>query len=232
MKTTLQIKLRLAATSILLSGCFLMSSQNGAPVIKTGENDPFIPAKAEGGSQEGARMLSIDLLAFSAVNNEGQVNITWITSNEKNDSFLVERSVDGLTWERRALNIEQRSGDAYYYNCVDASPCNNDISYYRLKQTDLKGNYSYSDIVAVEMEKQVKLTVYPNPAVSYVQIISDSKTTKESNVAFYNSVGRLVKQISGNINNTLIDVMDLEAGNYFAVIDSGTKVSRVQFIKN
>jgi hypothetical protein len=225
MKTTLQISLRQAATAILLSGCFLMNSQSMAPVSKTGENGNYMP--------EGAKVHSIGLLLFSAVNNEGQVNLTWVTRSETDNNFLVERSADGLTWEVMTLNVEVKPGDAeYYYNCVDPSPYTKEISYYRLKQTDLKGDYPYSDIVAVEMDTPAKVKLYPNPVVSYVQIISDSKTTRESTVSFYNTAGHLVKQITGNINTQLIDVTDLETGNYFAVIDSGTKVSRVQFVKN
>lgn len=233
METTLHISLRQAATAILLSGCFLMNSQNMESVKKTGENSHDMPVTGINGTPEGARVLSMGLLAFSAVHSDGQVSLNWVTRSETDNNFLVERSADGLTWEAMTLNVEVKSGDAnYYYNCVDPSPYTKEISYYRLKQTDSKGDYPYSDIVAVEMETPTKVKLYPNPVVSYVQIISDSKTTRESTVSFYNMAGHLVKQITGNINTQLIDVMDLETGNYFAVIDSGTKVSRVQFVKN
>lgn len=229
MKTTLQISLRQAATALLLFSCFFMNSQSRASVGKMEENNDFIPVS---GTQEGARVLSIDLVAFSAVNSNGQVNLTWVTKSENETGFLVERSADGLSWETMALNVEMTSGDAYYYNCVDSSPFTKEISYYRLKQAGSEANSFYSDIVAVEMEKQVSVKLYPNPVVSYVQVICDRKAAEGSRVDIYNAAGHLVKQATGDSNSLLIDVMDLEKGNYFAVVGSGAKVSKIQFVKN
>ncbi len=177
--------------------------------------------------------LPIELLVFSAIPVEEQVNLSWSTASEKNNKcFSVERSVNGVDWEMMTvMNGAGNSNMLRNYNCVDPSPYG-EISYYRLKQTDFNGDYSYSPIVAVELKKEISLKLYPNPAVSYIQIISDSKTTHESTVDFYNTAGHLVKQVKGATNSLLIDVMDLEPGNYFAVIDSGAKVSRIQFVKN
>lgn len=229
MKTTLQISLRQAATAIFLFSCFFMNSQSMVSAGKMERNNNFIlPDEAH----EGARTLSIDLLAFSAVNSNGQVNLTWATRSEKEGGFLIERSVEGLNWEVMTLDVEVTSSDAFYYNCVDSSPFTKEISYYRLKQIGSRGDYAYSDIVAVEMKKQVNLKLYPNPVVSYVQVVSDGKAADVTTVDIYNAAGQLVKKAAGDSNSLLIDVMDLEAGNYFAVVGSGAEVSKIRFVKN
>ena len=179
-------------------------------------------------------ILPIELMVFSAVAREEQVYLSWATASEKNNRyFSVERSANGVDWEgMTVLNGAGNSTVMRHYNCMDAVPYSG-ISYYRLKQTDFSGDYSYSEIVAVEMgNKQPEIKLYPNPAVSCIKISSGSKTTQESAVSFYNTAGQLVKHLTGDVDAMLIDVSDLEAGNYIAVIDSGTKLSKVQFVKN
>jgi hypothetical protein len=234
MKTASHISLKYAVTAGLLFSGFLMSSQNTASAKKAGESNQFMVNT--GGSHAQAKTLSLGLLEFSAVQAEGQVTITWAMANEKNNDFLVERSVNGLNWEAMTTSIvEVNLNDKYYYSCVDSLPYQGNISYYRLKQTDFNGNDSYSEIVSVDMEisnKQLKLQLYPNPAVTHIRIISDNKTTSESTLSLYNTAGHLVKQTTGDLNTMLVDVTDLEAGNYFAVVDSGAKLLRMQFVKN
>ena len=43
-------------------------------------------------------------------------------------------------------------------------------SYYRLKQTDYDGKFSYSQIEAVNFEEKVNFAVYPNPVENMLNI--------------------------------------------------------------
>lgn len=90
--------------------------------------------------------LPIELLNFMADLSEGRVDISWQTaSEEENDYFLVQRSVDGFVWE----TIEQMDGAGnssalLSYSTEDRSPYLG-ISYYRLKQVDINGAFSLSE---------------------------------------------------------------------------------------
>lgn len=90
--------------------------------------------------------LPIELLNFSVDLSEEIVDISWQTaSEEENDYFLVQRSVDGFVWE----TIEQIDGAGnssalLSYSTEDRSPYLG-ISYYRLKQVDMNGAFSFSE---------------------------------------------------------------------------------------
>lgn len=112
--------------------------------------------------------LPIELLSFDAYPKDQFVQIDWVTSLEiNNDYFLIEKSVNGVDWEQvvkmegAGISIELMSYTAY-----DSDPYDG-VSFYRLKQVDFDGQYSYSEIVDVYFEDKEEnvseLVVYPNP---------------------------------------------------------------------
>jgi hypothetical protein len=107
------------------------------------------------GSSPANTALPIELLYFNATPNQKVVDLTWATASElNNDFFTVELSIDGLTWETvltvaGAGTTNQRTD----YNNVDTRPLAG-LSYYRLKQTDFDGQFTYSDIKSVFMNTE------------------------------------------------------------------------------
>jgi hypothetical protein len=94
--------------------------------------------------------LPIELLSFNAVCDGKNVNLNWSTASEtNNDFFTVERSMDASNWED-VLNVNGagNSSTANYYNASDNQPLPGN-SFYRLKQTDYDGTFTYSGIVPV-----------------------------------------------------------------------------------
>lgn len=110
--------------------------------------------------------LPIELLSFNANWNVDKVDILWSTATEtNNDYFTIERSVDGQIWQ--PISIVDGAGNSNQfiaYSENDPNPLNG-ISYYRLKQTDFDGMFSYSEIVAVEGNSlgASDFTIFPNP---------------------------------------------------------------------
>jgi hypothetical protein len=118
---------------------------------------------------EDPQALPITLIDFTAKVEGKKVRLDWETgSEENNDYFTVERSLDGKTFEK--VFIKDGAGNSktnlYYYG-YDTKPFTG-ISYYRLKQTDFDGKFAYSDIISVNvqgenMASELNLKVYPNP---------------------------------------------------------------------
>ena len=110
--------------------------------------------------------LPIELLNFDAHLNGDKVDLKWITSTEiNNDFFTIERSVNTKDWEEViVVNGAGNSTQQIEYFETDYSP-KSGTSYYRLKQTDFDGNFTYSSIVPVTIEndKNNSLNVFPNP---------------------------------------------------------------------
>ncbi|MEZ4852231.1 MAG: hypothetical protein R3B93_27210 [Bacteroidia bacterium] len=87
-----------------------------------------------------------------------KVNVTWTTSMElNNEYFTVERSFDQHIFESIGRVESQGGGNELRnYKLVDNLPQTGKI-YYRIKQTDLDGEFSYSPVLQVEFSKKDRL---------------------------------------------------------------------------
>ncbi|MFN5183895.1 MAG: hypothetical protein ACK5D5_12815 [Bacteroidota bacterium] len=103
-------------------------------------------------SQTCAVLLPIELIEFKAKQINKSVELNWITASEKNNAFFtVERSKNGEDWYPVSFINSQGNSSVYqYYKTYDYSPFTGN-SYYRLKQSDFDGSYSYSNVILLNM---------------------------------------------------------------------------------
>lgn len=115
--------------------------------------------------------LPIELVSFSAIENNDVVDLFWETASEiDNDYFTVERSNDGINYEAIEKIIGAgNSAQNIEYSTVDEKPLNG-VSYYRLKQKDFNGDFTYSDIEVVNFSKADEIVIYPNPVQDVLTI--------------------------------------------------------------
>jgi hypothetical protein len=154
-------------------------------------------------------VLPIELIEFKAIQQNHEVLLNWVTASEINNNyFTIEKSRNGENWE----SVQQISGagnsvSTTYYSALDTSPFNG-ISYYRLKQTDFNGQYSYSEMVAVYFEpEEYELSIYPNPTSRKLFIKGKSQTVE--NVGIYNSIGQLL--FTKSISEDFVTELDFES---------------------
>ena len=169
----------------------------------------------------GKNPLPIELLTFNAAPEGESVALSWETVTEINNNyFTVERSKDGqvyttlLTLPSKAAN--GNSTKSLIYQTTDADPIKG-FSYYRLKQTDYNGRYTYSKIVPVSFEGSNALKIYPNPNDG--SFVIEPGNTMQQTVQLYDISGKLV--LSRTINGkTNIDAGNLNNGVYNICISS------------
>lgn len=111
--------------------------------------------------------LPIELISFSASPDNNIVYLDWETASETdNDYFTIERSSNGQDWIAiTEVDGAGNSSASIEYHEQDRSPLWG-VSYYRLKQTDFNGDFTYSDPVVVDLDGNMtgeSLTVFPNP---------------------------------------------------------------------
>jgi hypothetical protein len=96
----------------------------------------------------------IELISFSGRNNGEQNELNWITATEtNNDYFSIERSIDAVNFKNVAtIDGAGNSAQTIHYNVFDEAPLNG-LSYYRLKQTDYDGKYSFSNTISLFRNK-------------------------------------------------------------------------------
>ncbi len=125
------------------------------------------------------------------------VQLNWSTANEVNNVYYeIERGTNGLEFTSIGkINAGKLPGtiQQYFYN--DMKP-NQGVNYYRLKQYDKDGKFTYSSIVRLIIDKKgAGYVVYPNPAsdVATVRLLNDMN---EVTIRLNNALGQVVYQRS------------------------------------
>jgi hypothetical protein len=179
--------------------------------------------------------LPIELLDFSAELNNDQVNLTWKTASEKsNVAFTVEKSKDGISFEKVAdVASTGNSNTIRAYSEIDVNPYAG-LSYYRLKQQDVNSAARYFPMKDVFYEKEIVVTVFPNPSSGNTIMLSLENSVINDTLHIFNTLGQLILSKSVNTaDGALISVeVDIPAGVYF--IEPGRasgKHKPIQFIK-
>ncbi len=116
-----------------------------------------------GGS--GGTALPVTLVSFDASPAGSKVRTNWHTSLEVNNHyFTVERSIDGVNFsEISRVSAAGNSTVERAYETFDENPLRG-TSYYRLKQTDFDGHFTYSGMIPVNFNLQSSITVHSNPS--------------------------------------------------------------------
>src|SRR5690606_19866225 len=137
--------------------------------------------------------LPVTLLEFRAeLVSERSAKLSWITLSEtNNDYFTIEKSLNGTDWQE--LTKLEGAGNSSVKNTYEHfdDQLSLGITYYRLKQTDFNGEFSYSKIVQVNPEfSDSQIQIYPNPAKGIVTISGSSDELEQIEV--YDALGKKV----------------------------------------
>ena len=112
-------------------------------------------------------ILPIELLFFNGKQEKETIELSWATATElNNDYFGIEKSIDGIQWNMLG-NIPGAGSSTQIlrYTFKDNMP-DEGVQYYRLKQTDFDGTFTYSTAIAINFEGPANgnsIAVYPNP---------------------------------------------------------------------
>jgi hypothetical protein len=170
-----------------------------------------------------ATPLPIHLLSFSGTGTEEGIRLQWITSLEENfDYFILERSADG----KKFISVQTVAAKGGYdvrteYTYMDGSTRRGEY-YYRLKNVDLDGTYSYSKIIHVDQQFNASAiaTIYPNPAIGRKFTVSLTEQGG-AQLYIYDNFGKKIKEIHLVEGDQQIEFdHDVPPGVYHAYISS------------
>ena len=110
-------------------------------------------------------VLPIELLSFNSSIEDLAVVLSWKTASEiNNDFFTIERSINAIDFKPiRVISGAGNSNSMNSYMFKDDSPLAGS-SYYRLKQTDFDGAFTYSNLEAVNFKLANQIQIFPNPS--------------------------------------------------------------------
>ncbi len=172
-------------------------------------------------------IVPVELLAFNASVNGSQVQLLWSTASELNNlGFEIERSVND---QDNFITIgfidgKGNSTEINYYSFID-NPQLNGINqiYYRLKQVDFDGSFSYSSVVNVSYDVPAEFVLsqnFPNPFNPATRINYFVPSESFVSIKVYDFLGREVAELVNETKSTgsyelLFDASALPSGTYF-----------------
>ena len=173
--------------------------------------------------------LPIELLSFDAQLKDKQVSLSWSTASEtNNDFFSVERSADANEWNMlTTVAGQENSNEVHNYNAQDVDPLFG-TSYYRLKQTDYDGQFTYSKTRIIQ-NIDASMHVFPNPVMDELNI----ETTEDIiEVLAYDQLGKTYKLNMKKENQIYkVDMSKLSKGIYYLRLIQENKVDNIKVIK-
>jgi hypothetical protein len=178
--------------------------------------------------------LPIELLSFTAKKVNKTVTLHWSTATERqNEWFEVERAEDGIAFS--TIGKIKGAGDSQStldYELMDAAP-KPGTNYYRLKQTDFDGQFTYSPVVTVQFDGLGGFRLFPVPVKDQLQLQLDEPDAFESAWFVYNTLGQLVLsgQMPADQSMLDLDVADLTPGMYLLQRTSDRARSSRMFVK-
>ncbi len=183
--------------------------------------------------------LPVTLSGFN-VNKRGNASvINWNTATEINSKgYSVERSINGTDWkELQFVNSGLNTTSAKQYSILDNNPSKG-INYYRLKQIDLDGKYTYSSIQSLKFSGfgSNSFSFYPNPAKNRLNVLLETINSNTASLQLVNSQGNMVRNIilgsRNSDSNIAIDISTLTKGVYYLTLKDGPVVSTSKVMIN
>lgn len=153
----------------------------------------------------------IELLSFTGKSQGTENFLTWITTSETNNAgFQVQRSSDAEMFEDLEFVVGNGTTKAQQrYDFRDRYPLPS-LNYYRLKQIDINGNFTYSNILRMKDELVKTITTHPNPSKGVYYIVGKEIPHLETTLSNY--LGQEMKVI---IENNALDITTLPSGIYY-----------------
>ncbi|MFT3979563.1 MAG: zinc-dependent metalloprotease [Ferruginibacter sp.] len=175
-------------------------------------------------------VLPINLLTFEARPNGKNILLNWSTATEiNNKGFVIERSTDGtrfesIGWVDGAINSSRTINYTYSDNFVQPDQ----LYYYRLRQTDLDGRETLSEIRSAKIkgDKALQLTISPNPAKGQLRVFTAGGSVT-SDISLLDAKGRLVRswrKVNASAAPYLLDISNIADGVYMIKVASGDTI--------
>jgi hypothetical protein len=188
--------------------------------------------------------LPVSLLSFSADIEQNDAQLTWKTADAVNFShFEVERSVDGLNYNKIGQKDAATGSADHLYTFTDADAADHTSSYgkvlYRLKMVDNDGKFKYSQVVNVVFRKSKKsfvISTQPNPFIERISVSLQMEKSEMVSIRVNDMSGNLVKKVQqmgqpGFSTITINDLSSLVPGIYMLEILKGNERIKEKLVK-
>lgn len=186
-------------------------------------------------------LLPVQFTDFSVVKSKNDALLQWNVENQTPNTatFQIERSLNAIQFTSIAqlpAKINNTKG-SYTYNDVNAGLLKEEgLIYYRIKQTDLDGKYTYSNVRSIRiMQNPLQLTVFPNPVKDNTRLRFESNSQQAVRINVYDAQGKIV-HVQSHVprigqNQLNLGLAHLNAGTYLITVTNGQESSSISVTK-
>lgn len=181
--------------------------------------------------------LPVEFGLFTGLDVNGVVELNWLTVSEVNNShFEILKSVDGIKWSYIGSVSGQGNSESpteYYF--PDELPFSG-VNYYRIRQVDFDGKFSYSNIISLNRDASFSLHVFPNPTFNgEVNIKFHNNEREETLLLLIDALGRelfskVIVHESESEFFALHEEVDLKSGVYFILASNNEKLHQHKLV--
>ena len=215
----------------------------GSPVINNGSNAFFEGLNANTQDLAGNPRLvgaTVDMGAFESADGtlpvrwisfEGRLNeqrqavLTWKTEETNVSHYEIERSANAKDFHVTGTVIAGGTGSGRYSH-TDPDPVSGRV-YYRIRQVDRDGTFSYSRIISIAGEGRAELFAYPNPARDRIAIELGPEYTG-SKARLLNLAGVILQQVDVKQEKLTLDISSYASGIYLLQLHDGRLIKLVK----
>jgi hypothetical protein len=186
--------------------------------------------------------LPVELVSFEGICDDNKIKLNWATVSETNNNyFTIEKSTDGIYWDVLTTFAGAGNSNNYLSYSVTDDEQIATRRYYRLKQTDFDGQYTYSNIITVFscLENNFDMVVAGNPVIGNMNILVNTAEKQKAYLYLKDMLGRNIfeKEVDLNKgdNSLMYDVRMTGSGIYLLKmepISSGKPVIKEILINN
>lgn len=184
---------------------------------------------------QGLSVLPVDLVSFQAeMQGSRAVTITWSTASESNNDYF---DLEKLTSTGKFVSIARIDGKnkPSSYRFVDQEVVPGKM-YYRLKQVDNDGAFTYSNTVEVSAQFATGMTTYPNPVKDILTVQLPDSEGANFQIRLLDLSGRSVweQNVVNWKGNLEIAVQQIPTGMYLlrmTTVDGQTFHAKIQVQK-
>jgi Secretion system C-terminal sorting domain len=156
-------------------------------------------------------------ISFTAEKSGKDVMLAWqIALSQNNSRYDVEHSLDGSRYSNIGrLNADDANTSNYRHIHSGASPAV--PNFYRIKQVDKDGRFSYSPVRIVKFNPVAGITVSPNPASNFINVYTAEKNVS---ISLVDGSGRRMIISKLESGNGQINISQLPRGIYTVVAEN------------
>jgi len=184
----------------------------------------------------------VELLAFTASANNSEVQLLWSTSTElNNQGFEIECSITNSDNFVTIGFVEGKNSttEISYYSFIDHPEVNSTTQlYYRLKQIDFDGTFTYSNVVNVTYNVPADFVLnqnYPNPFNPSTRINYFVPEESFVSIKVFDFLGREVITLVNDLKTTgnydvVFEGSNLPSGTYFCTMTADNYLNTIKMV--